>query len=146
MGNLCFEGLGQASCPFCVLCCAGVHHAHVPDGSQTCSQRKFPGQDTKSDDSCTKSGRKTSYLPFLPKHIFAAPIFFKFSFYQNAHSQSACSSEAWGLVQAALKTCNRPTPVALPRRRRAGNKYAVARSSNRLLRSQSRLLPPPHNS
>ena len=45
-------------------------------------------------------------MVFLPKHIFATALFFKF-FNRNAHLQRACSCEAWGLVQAALKTCTR---------------------------------------
>lgn len=44
-------------------------------------------------------------MVFLPKHMVATARFFVFFCNRNAHSQRACFSEAWGLVQAALKTC-----------------------------------------
>ena len=46
-------------------------------------------------------------MVFLPKHLFATARFSSF-FDRNQHSQRACSSEAWGPVQAALKTCKCP--------------------------------------
>ena len=47
-----------------------------------------------------------------PKTHICSSYVFQFFSYQSAHSQRACSSEAWALVQAALKKCNCPTLVA----------------------------------